>query len=212
MPISRHRPKKGKRPFVRDNKPKGKKDLLSNALSVILIIGFVVIVSIAAKSANNILFFPYEFDFYAGLLLFLFILYLDWEGFVDSFKEIISFKNIILLPYRVCLYLTASLIGAYCLAIPLNLYIKESSKNNPIETYRCNIESILIEYRRRSDRFTAYYNFKNKSLGHKISREKAEQLEKNDTYKKYYVYLEVRKGPFETYVVQDWQLRLKPIF
>lgn len=210
MPFPKTELKKGKRPFVRDNNPKGKEDLLTKAVSLILIFGFIAVMAIGANATNNVLFFPYEFYFYAGLPIFLFILFLDWNGFIYNFKEMVSLKNIILLPFRVCLYLIASLISAYCFAIPFNLYIKESSKNNPIETYRCNIESILIKYRRRSDHFSAYYSFKNKTIGHNISREKAEALEKNDNYKKYYVHLEVRKGPFETYVVQDWQLRLKP--
>ena len=82
-------------------------------------------------------------------------------------------------------------IAAICVSIiviPFNYYIKESSKNNPIETYRCSIDNVSI-FNGKNSSYTAYYNFKNKTKGHNISREKAEALEKNETYKKYYVCL-----------------------
>jgi uncharacterized integral membrane protein len=212
MPISRHRPKKGKRPIERNNNTKDNTDLLTKAFSVIIIFVIIAIMAIISSATNNVLFFPSEFYFYAGLPVFLLILFLDWNGVVYDFKEMISLKDIISLPIRVFLYLIASLIGAYCFVVPCNFYIKEASKSNPIETYRCNIESILIKYRRRrSDSFKAYYNFKNEALSYNILSETAEKLKANDNYKRYYVHLEVRKGPFETYVIQKEELRLKPI-
>lgn len=211
MPISRHRRKKSKRPIERNNKTKDNTDLLTKAFSIISIFVVIAIMAIITSATNNVLFFPSEFYFYAGLPVFLLILFLDWKEFVYNFIEVLSLKNITLLLTRVFLYLTASLIGAYCFVIPCNIYIKESAKSNPIETYRCNIDSILIKYRRRSDSFKAYFNFKNETLSHNILRETAEKLKENDNYKKYYIYLEVRKGPFETYVIQNEELRLKPI-
>lgn len=211
MPLSRHRRKKSKGPVPKINTPKGKKGFFKNALDVFLIIVVVALLTIANRFDKNILFFPFSYYVYAGIPLYIVILYIDWDGLVASFNEMVSFKNIILFPYRLCLYVTAAFILAYILTIPLNYYIKESSKNNPIETYRCSITSIFIKYRRRSDRFTAYYQFKNDTLGHSVSRTKAEELKENDTYKKYYVHLEVRKGPFDTYVIQNWEHRLKPI-
>jgi len=211
MPISRHRPKKGKSPVVRNNKTKDNADLLTKAFSVIAIFVIIAIMVIITSATNNVLFFPSKFYFYAGIPVFLLILFLDWSEFVYNFIEVLSLKNVTLLLNRVFLYLIASVIGAYCFVVPCNLYIKEASKSNPIETYRCNIESILIKYRRRSDSFKAFYNFKNETFSYNILSETAEKLKANDNYKKYYIYLEVRKGPFETYVIQNKELRLKPI-
>lgn len=210
MPISRHRRKKGKGPVPRINTPKGKLDFFDTKLGERVLYAGVISLIIAMLTSSNILFYPFMYTVYAAVPFFFIALFYFWNDFKAILFEKFAWDTILVIPLWL---LTSAFSAALCISIfviPFNFYIKEKCKNNPIETYRCSIDYISI-INGKNSRYTTYYIFKNETFGQLISFKKAEELKENDTYKKYYVHLEVRKGPFDTYVIQNWEHRLKPI-
>ncbi len=206
MPISRHRPKKGKRPNERDNKPKGKKDFFDTKLGGRVIYAGLIALILAMWSSDDILFYPFIYTVYLAIPFFFLGVFYCWNEFKSILLEKFTWETILVIPLLLVMSITIAALCVSVLVIPFNYYIKESSKNNPIETYRCN-----IDYVSKNSSYTTYYIFKNETFGQSISYKKAEELKENDNYKNYYVHLEVRKGPFETYVIQTWKHRRKPI-
>ena len=208
MTLSRHQPKEEKSHVSEDAKTDDRASSF-NYFSGVLIGAISLTSYMVAKSFfNDIIFYPYTECLYCAIPFFFFAVYFYRRIIKFKIKDRVHSALNLFAPYQIFINALIASLSFFLCSIPLSLFITENSKKNAVEIYESNIDGVYVSSKSKNPNYYFDCIFKDENISRSISRNEGQKL--NGTYKNYYVNFKVRKGPFDTYVIQNWEIRLKP--
>ena len=104
--------------------------------------------------------------------------------------------------------LVPTIMLTFVIHIFISYYIIQESKKNTIEQVRCEITGLTGQEkkRRKRDGSGVYFAFKGDTLHMKISFNVVKGIRKDNLFRESLMVVNVRKGPFDCYVVEKWKV------
>lgn len=94
------------------------------------------------------------------------------------------------------------------LHISISYYIVRESEMNPVEQVRCEITGLTgrEKKRRRRDGSGVYFAFKGDTIHMKTGFNAVRKIRTDNLYSEYLMVVDVRRAPFNAYVVERWKI------
>lgn len=165
----------------------------------IVVLGFVILLFLYRKTTQSIINFPFWITL--SLFLVVFCVVAVWGiKYLQKQDDKIQ-DNTTRFIYGICGIILASVL-VFLIKIPVNYYIIQTSRNNPVEVIKCP----LTYYSKSITKQSKYvmYQYDGKKYRLDIDADTRMRLRNNPTA----IILSVRKGALDTKVIEKYELDL----